>query len=403
MPWFLRMLLTIFPVILIVQIYVTAGTYRSVSKIRPVSKKQIRLLLFSLLIYLNLLPILIILAGIFGKVHQLFMFENHLTLLDFLLLFPFWWGLIVAVEILPYFLLLDMVGLISRLKLMQKLRDLTGKFAYVKIGILVFFSLYVAGRLYFDSNYVRNSRHQVNLAGLPDALSDLEIVFLGDIQVDRYSKDSKIAQIQQKVDAVNPDLILFSGDLVTSGPEFVAQGVDLMCHLSSISGKYACMGDHDYWSAPQAIVQGLKECGWHFIEDAHQVLEYRGKKILITGVTHIYSRHISPTDLENLLAQAPAADLKILLVHQPSPMLIQTAEKYGYHLLLAGHTHGGQVQFRPFGWTFTLSMFETPYFSGEYNYRDLKVIVTNGTGFTFAPVRYYAAAEITVIRLALPR
>jgi predicted MPP superfamily phosphohydrolase len=131
------------------------------------------------------------------------------------------------------------------------------------------------------------------------------------------------------------------------------------------------------------------------MQNAHHLLNIKGSSILITGVTQIYSRKISAEDLDQLLSKAPAADLKILLVHQPSPFIIESAQKNGYNLVLAGHTHGGQIRFKPLGFTFTPSMLETPYFSGIFKVGKLYVTVTNGIGLTFAPVRYQAPAEIT--------
>ncbi|NIV71285.1 hypothetical protein GWN26_00870, partial [Candidatus Saccharibacteria bacterium] len=164
--------------------------------------------------------------------------------------------------------------------------------------------------------------------------------------------------------------------------------------------KFACLGDHDHWSNPSRITSGLSDCGWTFLRNEHRVVKYKGSRILITGITYIYSQRLAKASLTTILEEkAPPSDLKILLVHQPSPMVIETAQEYGYDLVLAGHTHGGQVVFRPFGFSLTLSQFESIFYTGYHRYKDMPVVVTNGIGLTLAPLRYHAPAEVCKITL----
>ncbi len=399
MPWFLRMLLTIFPFILVLQIYVFNGLRLSLNQINTGMRKKTGMMIFSVLGFFNLLPVVVGLAAIAGQIPALFFFRPDLTLWDYLILFPYWWGLILTLEALPYFLVIDLSNFLFKINFFRRFDRVTRIFPYLRIGLVIFLAVYVGFRLNGDSNHIRISRQEIPVSIDNSRLEGLQITLLGDIQVDRYSRGEKMAQLAEKIRSVESDLVLFSGDLVTEGSRYIPEGVELMCGINSRYGKYACLGDHDFWANPQAISGGLQECGWNFIENAHHLITINGHQILVTGITQIYSRKIAPLELDQILSAAPQADLKLLLVHQPSPLLIESAEKHGYHILMAGHTHGGQVQFRPFGWTFTLSMFETPYYSGAYRYKDLRVIVTNGVGFTFAPVRYHAAAEITVIKL----
>jgi predicted MPP superfamily phosphohydrolase len=140
-------------------------------------------------------------------------------------------------------------------------------------------------------------------------------------------------------------------------------------------------------------------CGWQFLDNSHRVIRYNGKRILVTGVTYVYSRRINPGQLQSLIGSAPDADLKVLLVHQPSQMVIRAAREAGYHIMMAGHTHGGQIVFKPFGFTLTPTMFENSFYSGYYLLDKLHLFVTNGIGLTMMPVRFRAPAEIQQITL----
>ena len=160
------------------------------------------------------------------------------------------------------------------------------------------------------------------------------------------------------------------------------------------------IGDHDYWSDRATIPIAMRECGWTFLENDTTTLRIRGEPIHITGLTHVYSARLDSPAMARRLAGAPPATLRLLVAHQPAMPLIAAAERNGIDLVLAGHTHGGQIVFRPFGIPVTPSRYETRYVSGLYHASATAVVVTNGIGFTLTPVRYHAPAEVTTITLS---
>jgi predicted MPP superfamily phosphohydrolase len=399
MPWFLRMLLYIAPLVFIVQLYIGWRFQEAFRHLFPERNKWVKRVTLGVIGFLNVFPVIMILSAITGHLRSLFIFQNYLQWQDFIFLFPYWWGLILTVEVLPYFLLLDMGSMILSWKAIPRISFVPVLFNYLKLFLIVFFAFYVGIRTYSDTYHIHVADHKVLLNKLPQSLTNLKLTLLGDIQVDRYTQSKKLDDLEKKLRQNPPDILFFSGDLVTNGSFYISQGLETICSIPASTGKFACMGDHDYWADGKRISEGIKKCGWTFLQNAHHLINIKGNAVLITGVTQIYSRKISAGDLNQLLSQAPEADLKILLVHQPSPFIIESAQKYGYNLVLAGHTHGGQIQFKPLGFTFTPSMLETPYFSGIYNLGNLYVAVTNGIGLTFAPLRYQAPAEITTLTI----
>jgi uncharacterized protein len=271
---------------------------------------------------------------------------------------------------------------------------------YMKIILVVFFFFYVPIRAWIDTNHPRISNSKITLEGIPEQMKGLRLSLLGDVQVDRYTQHDKLEAMQKRLQVLDHDFLFFAGDIVTSGRDFIAQALQVVCAAEASVAKVACLGDHDFWSDSEGIAQGLQACGWEFLDNQHQVFTYRQKTVLVTGLTHIYSRTLSQPQLEAILAAAPQADLKIILVHQPAPHLIETAERFGYHLFLAGHTHGGQIVFKPFGIPLTPSLLEGPYYSGSYAYGDMQIVVTNGIGLTLAPLRYRSRAEISHLLIA---
>ncbi len=399
MPWFIRMLLYLSPVVLLVQLYIAWRFQNAWLKAFYHSPVIVKSVSFGLIAYLNIFPLIVLLSALFGQLNDLFLFENQLHWEDYFFLFPYWWGLVTAIAILPYYLVLDAGQLLLSLKSLPRLRYVGNIFFYLKIFVVFFFMIYTAFRLHYDTYHVQSDEHHLSFPQLPEKFNGLTVTLIGDIQIDRYTGTTKTRELKARIEEISSDILLFSGDLVTSGNHFIPEGLDVICSLNATDQKIACMGDHDFWANPERIRQGLQECGWIFLQNEHYILKQGEDSLLITGISHLYSQRISPEKLENILANAPAADFKILLVHQPAPFIIKAAARHGYQLVCAGHTHGGQLKFRPFGLIFALSMFETPYFSGLYEEGNTFVLVTNGIGLTFAPIRYQAAAQISTVIL----
>ncbi|MBN2432612.1 MAG: metallophosphoesterase [Acidobacteria bacterium] len=396
MPWVVRMVLRFAPFVLLAQLYLAWRLWRSLVQLQP-GWRSYRWLALPVLAWLNALPLVFLIGYALDGGYPL----DNLRLIwaDYLLVFPYWWGLIAAAECLPYFLLLEFGRLVFRFIPRRDPTALRRSFAVAHLVVALLVGGYVAIRIVHDTYSITLEEVTAAIYELPPELAGIRLILLGDIQVDRYTQAAKLDQAAAILNDEPGDMMLFAGDLVTDGTAFIPQGVDLLCRLHAPAGRFACMGDHDWWSGPEQIAAGLTDCGWHFLEDRHHVQVVNGRRVLVTGVTYIYSRRARRADVERLFAAAPPADLKIVLVHQPAPLVKELALKHGYHLMLAGHTHGGQVVFRPFGLPLTLSQFENRHYSGMEDYHGLPVVVTDGIGLTLAPVRYHSRAKMTRITL----
>jgi predicted MPP superfamily phosphohydrolase len=334
-----------------------------------------------------------------GTLLDAFIYRNQTNFLDYFFLFPFWIGLILIIEVLPYFLASDILQIITKL-FFSNLNDVVRKWSAIfKIVLVLFFSIYVTINTLLDTYKISESEFKIKINNLPDELDNLNLALIADLQVDRFTQNYKINGVKKLIRNIEPDLLFFAGDLVTRGTYFIEQGIDVMCDLQANTERVACIGDHDYWADAEIISSNFINCGWTFLNNAHRIINYKNTKILVTGVTYIYSQRISSGQLTGLLENAPQADLKILLVHQPSKMVIKGAEEFGYDILLAGHTHGGQVVFKPFGFSVTPTKFENEFYSGQYKKNNLNIFITNGIGLTMMPLRYRAPAEVIKIIL----
>jgi predicted MPP superfamily phosphohydrolase len=371
----------------------------------PISKKTARIIVFAVILWFYLWPITLKVYQLNGNFQDLFVYSPQLLWQDYLVLFPSWCGLIIMGEIFPYFLVFDIFTGVSRLKIFSSRKKQSDKkhperlwLSYLKVGIALFFLFYVGIRTYLDTSHVRISTSEVAIENLPKELQGLRLCLFGDIHVNRYIQGKKLDKLRNTLQTENQDLIFFTGDLISNGPDYINQALNAICNPKGALAT-ACMGDHDYWTAPDLIPREMEKCGWKFLQNQHHLITYKGHRILVTGITYIYSRRTSIYELEKLLENAPKADLKIMIVHQPREFIVKTAAKYGYHLFLGGHTHGGEIVNHFFGIPFSPGLLETRYCWGHHRYKGLQVVITNGIGRTLTALRYHAPAEITKLIL----
>ncbi len=400
MPWVYRMTLTLFLVAIPIFIYIglrlaSAITLVTATTRIKISKKKAIIFIFLFILWFYLWPLTLLISKFTGNVWELFVFNLHLEWQDYLIVFPSWWGLISLVEIFPYYVVMDIFALVRRSKKFSG-RNLL---SYMKVIIALFFLTYVGVRTFIDTNYVHISNSEIIIPDLPERLNGLRLSFFGDIHMSRFTQEKNLGVLKNELKSGKEDLIFFSGDLTSTGQAYIQPAINMLSEARSGIGNIACMGDHDFWTAPDKIARELKNGGWKFLQNQHHLFIHKGQRILVTGVTHVYSKRIRKHELENLLSNAPEADLKILLVHQPREFIIETAARHKYHLLLAGHTHGGEVVNHLFGIPYSPGLRESRYSRGKYRFKDLQIVVTNGIGRTLALLRYHAPSHITKLIL----
>jgi predicted MPP superfamily phosphohydrolase len=393
------MMLITFAIVIIPYSYIAWRLINAVALFYPQYHRTLKIVIPVIFLLLNLLPIISGLAYLLGQYRNLFYFSDHFSIFDLLILIPYWIGLIIVLETLPYFLATDLFLLASRWFSVSLKTNIVKWIALLKIALIVFFVIFVSIRSYLDTTKIALSEYEIPVKNLSPVFEDLNLVLTADVQVDKYTSDQKIENFIQDIKNLKADLLFFAGDLVTSGTYYIDQGIDVLCKTEAKLARIACVGDHDIWSDAGQIAKGIQNCGWDFLDDQHKVVTFKDKKILVTGISYVYSKRISLPSLKELLVSAPETDLKILIVHQPSQMVIEIAAEYGYDILLAGHTHGGQIIFRPFGFTITPTQMENDKFTGFYELNGMQVIITNGIGVSLVPIRYRAKGEIVQFRL----
>ncbi len=230
---------------------------------------------------------------------------------------------------------------------------------------------------------------------LPEDLDGFRIVQLSDIHVGPTIRRPTIEAIVERVNALKPDLVAITGDLVDGFIDQLWHDAEPLLNLESRYGTYYVTGNHEYYWDALNWCERLADEGIQVLTNEHQVVKHGSGRILMAGCTDYTAGRYIPeheSDPKGAREGAPDHDVSILLAHQP-PSIHEAADA-GYDLQLSGHTHGGQ--FWP--WIYVVGRVH-PFATGLNRQDDTWIYVSRGTGYWGPPMRIGAPSEITLITL----
>src|SRR5690606_38540173 len=312
---------------------------------------------------------------------------------EIFILFPFWIAALTMIQSMIYFLVTDITKLLI-LPIYRKYKEnLLRVEAKILLVIIVFFIFYTPVRIAYDYFAVAVRPVEFVKRNLPPGLNNFRIVFISDIQADRYTNRNRLEKYISKVNETNPDLVLIAGDIVTGTPDYINLAAAYIGKIQSKYGVYSCVGDHDNWAyrednqkSIREITKALAKYNVRMINNDKLLLNINNADVEITFVTNTYAQSINPDVLLDLVDKNETFDLKIFLTHQPRLNLILAASENKYDLFLAGHTHGGQITFLfPFIYL-SPTLIETKYVRGTFHIDNMLMIVTRGLGMSLVPI-----------------
>lgn len=239
----------------------------------------------------------------------------------------------------------------------------------------------------------------VVVEGLPAAFEGYRVVQLTDTHVSRLLTGDWLARVVARTNALEPDLVVITGDLIDGEVSARADDARHFADLQAVDGVIAITGNHEYYAQHGQWMQAFRQLGMTVLENSHTLVRRGDAVLTIAGVTDpVAARYGLPMpDLDKALAGADPAAPVILLDHRPREARRNAAR--GVALQLSGHTHGGHI----IGMDQLVKRANGGYVSGRYPVQGMTLYVSNGAGLWpgFA-ARIGVPSEITLVTLRAP-
>ena len=235
----------------------------------------------------------------------------------------------------------------------------------------------------------------IRLPNLPKALDGLSIVQLTDLHVSSVIRRQFVEEMVRRTNALKPDLVAITGDLVDGDVDQLAEAVAPLRDLKSRYGTFFVTGNHDYYSGDVQWSAALSRMGIQVLRNRLVRIGDAGASFDLVGVDDWGARNMRPRggyNLERAIAGRDPDRASVLLAHEPANF--ETAAERGMGLQLSGHTHGGQL----FPVTALVSLRWLRY-RGLYSYRSGQLYVSRGVGFWGPPLRVGSPPEIVKVTL----
>ncbi len=239
------------------------------------------------------------------------------------------------------------------------------------------------------------------LAGANGSLAGLRIAQITDIHIGPMMRAPRLRRYVDRINRLEPDLIVITGDIFDFDPKYVEEGCIELGRLRAKRGVFAVLGNHDVYTGTELVVAGLREhTEIRVLRDEWVEIDVDGASMCLAGIEDPgvgwREKESEHPALDALGPDIPPQLPRLLLAHRPS--YFGHASRVGFPVVLAGHTHGGQLRF-PFAKNFNVSRVIAHHTTGRFDVNGSTLYVSQGLGVAGLPVRLNCPREISLIRL----
>src|SRR5262245_15841493 len=251
-----------------------------------------------------------------------------------------------------------------------------------------------------EPHHVEITNQRITIDRLPREFQGFRIVQLSDIHHSPFLDEAEIAEAVRLANKLQPDLIALTGDYISHSREYIAGCAEALGKLRAPSGVFAVLGNHDHWTDGEMMEAALKAQGISVLSNRSVSIQRDGATICLAGIDDIT---VKRDNLELALLGTSQEYVRVLLAHNPA--IIREAARAGVDLVISGHTHGGQINWRLLAGREdrkTARWLRRPsrrLMRGYARFGDTQLYVNRGLGTVVVPLRYGCSPEITVIEL----
>lgn len=262
------------------------------------------------------------------------------------------------------------------------------------ILMLILLAIIATGTSFVWAYKIEPSRLVVREKTMRAAVSEpVKVVFWTDLHLGMWYPQEKLVQVVEKINAQQPDLVIFGGDFFDHYAEDQAQLSleEIAAQLQKIEaplGKYAVWGNHDYGGGSHEVYPQVMEAGGFTLLKNEQV-ELKDQNLRLYGLDDPLWGNAVQGDFSGNMVD-------ILITHEPD--IVDQLEMDGVEFAMAGHSHGGQVRL-PVLTEQVLPPGGRTYVRGWYDVESSQLLVSGGIGMTKLPLRFGCTPEICAVEI----
>lgn len=272
--------------------------------------------------------------------------------------------------------------------------------------LIVGSGVFAAGMVLYSGEFARHELDVVNrtigIRSLPSAFHGFRIIQVSDIHLDEFTEPYFLERAVKRVNDLKADLVVLTGDFVTRGSVtfFAAHHAAFRCAeiLSMLSAPqvYAVLGNHDVAVNASLVIEALTRFRIPVLVNQYVAIERGGSRLWLSGLEDAGTSH---PDLNLAVPQDPDGPV-ILMAHEPdyADTVVRHPRGRFIDLMLAGHSHGGQVRL-PLVGPLILPPMGQKYVEGYFRFNQVQLYVNRGIGTVGLPFRLNCPPEITVLTL----
>jgi len=320
---------------------------------------------------------------------------------------------LVYKQIMFLFLLIRYVNLLLR-KITKRRCIFCSKLyrtiAYLTSSLPVLFLIYgiAFGRWDFKVN-----QQDLFFDNLPESFEGYRLVQISDIHAGGFILNpNKLRRAVCEVNSLKPNLVLFTGDMVTKTVDEMEGLTSIIASINSFDGKYVILGNHDYgsyarWSSigerekhQARFIKEIQKTGFVLLNDSSVVIKRNSDSIFIIGMEN-WGRPLFPQygNIDVAINGVPDSAFKILMSHDPDFWIDNVKDKRKIELTLSGHSHGMQMGIEYKGKHYSPASWKYENWGGLYGENQVLLYVNKGLGYVGLPARIGMPPEITLFVL----
>ena len=263
----------------------------------------------------------------------------------------------------------------------------------VLIGIILY-------ARYIGTMGFKTKEYTILNTDIPTEFDGLKIVHFSDIHYNRAITSDKIEKIINEINLINADIVVFTGDLIDKDANLTVNDYEFLIKcfnkIKSKYGKYAVLGNHDY-NEKEKVINVFNNSNFKYLENSYDIIYNNNEKIFIGGVGNITHNLDNLDKTMEYFNSNNDIDYKIMLLHEPD-FSDNIVDNYNVSLILAGHSHNGQIRLPIIGAMYT-PVHSKKYYDEYYDINGTDLYISSGIGVSIINYRLFNRPSINFYRI----